>query len=208
VSETTRPRRPGRSGAVRPSPANRGVVRVGRDFAEEFPDGDARSTEAYATLARTGTALLQELEFLEEGCIEAWFDMPQPAATVLAVVEGAESPLTPTQISERVLAPPASMTATLDLLERRGWIERRANPQDRRSLLIAITPDGQDTADRLLPGIRALEQETLAALTAKERDQLMRMLEKVLARAAEISANEPTPMSGRRNRPDRSSHTT
>jgi DNA-binding MarR family transcriptional regulator len=197
VSDSNRPRRSGRSGAARPSPASRGVVRVGSDFADEFPEGDARSTETYATLARTGAALLQELE----RCVEAWFGIPQPAATVLAVVEGADGPLTPTQISERVLAPAASMTATLDLLERRGWIERRANPQDRRSLLIAITPEGQDTADRLLPGIRALERETMAALTAKERDQLLRMLGKVLARAAEISVNEPTPVGGRRNRP-------
>jgi DNA-binding MarR family transcriptional regulator len=185
---------------VRPSPASRGVVRVGSDFAAEYPDGDARSTEVYATLARTGTALLQELE----RCVQAWLDIPQPAATVLAVVEGADGPLTPTQIIDRVLAPAASMTATLDLLERRGWIERRPNPQDRRSLLIAVTPEGQDVANRLLPGIRALERETMATLTAKERDQLMRMLEKVLARATEVSTDEPTPMSGRRNRPDRS----
>ena len=188
---------------MRPSPASRGAVRVGPDFAHEFPDGDARSTEAYATLARTGTALLQELE----RCVQAWYDIPQPAATVLAVVEGAESPLTPTQIIERVLAPAASMTATLDLLERRGWIERRPNPQDRRSLLIAITPAGQDVADRLLPAIRELERETMATLTAKERDQLMRMLERVLTRAAEISADEPMPMGGRRNRPKRTSRT-
>jgi len=188
---------------VRPSPASRGAVRVGPDFAHEFPDGDARSTEAYATLARTGTALLQELE----RCVQAWYDIPQPAATVLAVVEGAESPLTPTQIIERVLAPAASMTATLDLLERRGWIERRPNPQDRRSLLITITPEGQEVADRILPGIRTLERETLSGLTSKERDQLMRMLEKVLTRADEITAAEPTPPGGRRNRPKRTSRT-
>lgn len=183
----------------RPSPASRGVVRVGADFAEEFPDGDARSTEAYATMARTGAALLQELE----RCVEAWFDIPQTAATVLAVIEGAETLLTPSQIIDRVLAPAASMTATLDLLERRGWIERRPNPDDRRSVLIAITPAGQDVVDSMLPGIRALELETLAVLTPRERDQLMRMMEKVLGRAAEISAKDPAPLSGRRNRPDR-----
>lgn len=200
MSDSPQPRGPGRTGVVRPSPASRGVVRVGHDFSAEFPDGDARSTEAYATLARTGTAMLYELD----RCVQAWFGVPQTAATVLAVVEGAESPLTPSQITERVLAPAASMTATLDLLERRGWIERRPNPQDRRSLLIAITPAGQDAVDKLLPGIRALERATLDALTSKERDQLMGMLDRILSRAAEISAAEPTPLGGRRNRPDRS----
>ena len=46
------------------------------------------------------------------------------------------------------------MTATLDLLEHRGWIRRAANPDDRRSVLIEITPDGRAIADQLLPGIR------------------------------------------------------
>ena len=30
------------------------MVRVGPDFADEFPDGDAAATEAHATLVRTG----------------------------------------------------------------------------------------------------------------------------------------------------------
>ena len=51
------------------------------------------------------------------------------------------------------------MTATLDLLERRGWIRRVPNPDDRRSVLIEITPDGRAITDQLLPGIRALERQ-------------------------------------------------
>ena len=50
------------------------------------------------------------------------------------------------------------MTATLDLLEHRGWIRRIPNPDDRRSTLIEITPDGRAAADQLLPGIRTLEK--------------------------------------------------
>ena len=49
------------------------------------------------------------------------------------MIEGADEPLTPSQISERVVAASATTTATLDLLERRGWIVRQPNPADRRS---------------------------------------------------------------------------
>ena len=56
------------------------------------------------------------------------------------------------------------MTATLDLLERRGWIRRIRKPGDRRSVLIEITPDGRAAADQLLPGIRAIERSILSAL--------------------------------------------
>jgi DNA-binding MarR family transcriptional regulator len=175
------------------------VVRVGPDFAEEFPDGDARSTEVHATLVRTGEALLQELDQR----IQATFGVAQPVATALAVIEGADGPLTPSEISARVIVPSATMTATLDTLERRGWIERRANPEDRRSTLVAITEEGRLVVDRLLPGIRALEQASVARLTPKELDTLLRLLGKVLEGVADVAAADPEPLDGRRRRPKR-----
>jgi len=200
VSDPSPRSRQGR-GAQRPSPAARGLVRVDPGYAEEFPDGDARSTEAYVSLARTGTALLQEVE----RCILLAFDIPQTAATALAVVEGAGEPLTPSEISDRVLVPSATMTATLDLLERRGWVVRRPNPADRRSVLVEVTEAGREVTDRLLPGIRILERSVMSALTDRELATMLRLLDKILARAAEVAADPPIPLDGRRNRPDRSS---
>ena len=95
------------------------------------------------------------------------------------------------------------MTATLDLLERRGWIRRTPNPGDRRSVLIEITPDGRAAADQLLPGIRAVERSILSALTQDERAHLLDLLAKVLARAAEVAAEQPEPLKGQRIRPAR-----
>ena len=98
------------------------------------------------------------------------------ASTVLSVLDGAAEPLTPSQISERVLVAPPTMTATLDLLERRGWVRRSPNLDDRRSTLVEITADGRATADRLLPGIREIERLALDALTSDERVQLLDLL--------------------------------
>ena len=169
------------------------------DFGDEYPDGDATCTEAYASLCRTGDALLGELD----RCIAAAFAVPQAAATALAVIDGAGAPLTPSQVSDRVLVASATMTAMLDLLEYRGWIRRVANPADRRSILIEITPDGRATADQLLPGIRTVERSVLSALTTDERAQLLDLLSKVLARAADVAAGPPKPLSGQRIRPAR-----
>ena len=186
---------------MRPSPADRGVIKVDPGFDEEFPDGDVRSTAVFATLARTGTAVLIEVE----RCLRETLDIPMIASTTLAVIEGAEGPLTPSEISDRMLLPSATMTATLDLLERRGWIERRPNPGDRRSTLVSITEPGRATTDRMLPGLRTLERETMSGLTPRELDTMLRLLGKVLDRAAEIAAEPPIPLEGRRNRPPRSS---
>jgi DNA-binding MarR family transcriptional regulator len=190
-------RKPPKGG--RPSAAALGVVKVDPDFNVEFPDGDASSTEAFATLARVGAACMQELERF----VGAHFEMPMAAATVLAVLDGAVEPITPSQISERVLVASATMTATLDLLERRDWVRRTPNPDDRRSTLVEITADGRATADRLLPGIRAIERGALSPLTGAERVQLMDLLAQVLDRLATIAAEPPQPLAGTRIRPAR-----
>ncbi|HET7902880.1 MAG TPA: MarR family transcriptional regulator [Candidatus Nanopelagicales bacterium] len=199
MSENTPRRRQGRAGSDRPSPASRGVVRVDEGFTDEFPDGDPAATEAHASLVRLGDVLLRELDRR----IQLTFGVPQPVATALAVIEGADRPLTPSEISERVIVPSATMTATLDVLERRGWIERRPNPDDRRSTLVSVTEAGRATADQLLAGVRVVELETLGVLSDRELHQLLRMLEKVMSRAAEVAERDPIPLEGRRNRPQR-----
>jgi DNA-binding MarR family transcriptional regulator len=198
MPEPSRPLKPGRSRS-RPSPASLGVVKVDADFAAEYPDADITCTEAYASLVRTGQALLGEIER------SIWLTarIPHPAATALAVIDGADEPLTPSQVSDRVLVASATTTATLDLLEHHGWIRRVPNPADRRSTLIEITPDGRATADQLLPGIRTVEKSILSALTTGERAQLLDMLAKILARTAEVATGQPEPQGGRRNRPAR-----
>jgi len=175
------------------------VVKVDADFADEYPGADASCTEAYASLVRTGQALLGEIE----RSIWRTAGIPHPAATALAVIDGAGESLTPSQVSDRVLVASATMTATLDLLEHRGWIRRVPNPTDRRSVLIEITPNGRATADQLLPGIRAVEKSILSALTPAERAQLLHMLTKILARTADAAAGQPEPPGGQRNRPAR-----
>jgi DNA-binding MarR family transcriptional regulator len=175
------------------------VVRVDADFEEEYPGADRTSTEAYASVCRAGEALLGEVDRR----VRLTLGIPQAAATALAVIDGAGAPLTPSQISDRMLIASATVTATLDLLEHRGWIRRAANPDDRRSTLIEITPDGKSATDQLLPGIRALEKSVLSALTPAERAQLLDLLAKILTRAAEIAATQPEPLAGQRVRPAR-----
>jgi DNA-binding MarR family transcriptional regulator len=150
-------------------------------------------------LCRTGEALLGELDRR----IAATFGISQAAATALAVIDGAGTPLTPSQVSDRMLIASATMTATLDLLERRGWIRRVPNSADRRSVLIEITPEGRATTDQLLPGIRTIERSILSTLTHDERTHLLDLLATILARTAEVAARPAEPLHGQRIRPGR-----
>jgi DNA-binding MarR family transcriptional regulator len=167
------------------------------DFAEEFPDGDPTLAEIYATLVRTGQVLYAELD----RAVDASFGVALPLMDTLAVIDGASELLTPGQIAERGHTTSATMTATLDALERLGWARRLPNPEDRRSALVEITDEGRSIADRFLPGVRALEQALLSALSPTDRKALMRILAKVLASTAAVAAEPPITLDGRRRRP-------
>ena len=52
---------------------------------------------------------------------------------------------------------PSTLTGVLDRLERRGLIARIANPADRRSIVIELTPDGRTAADRVATAFAQLE---------------------------------------------------
>lgn len=199
MSDARRPTRLRRTALPAVSPAALGVVKVGADFTDEYPDGDPAKAEVLATLVRTGTSLTQEID----RCMTATFGVTQNVLNCLAVIDGAESPLTPGEIGERTLVSSGTVTTTLDQLEYRGWVRRLPNPDDRRSVLVEVTDEGRGVADQLLPGIRKLEQAVLGHLSATELSTLMRLLSKVLAGVAEAAATEPTRLEGRRRRPDR-----
>jgi DNA-binding MarR family transcriptional regulator len=175
------------------------IVRVESDFAEEFPEADPMSTEAYVAVLIAGDVLNLELGQR----IEHTLGVSHTVFNALAVIDGAGEPLTPSQISERMVISSATMTAMLDVLERRGWVRRIPNPDDRRSVLIQITADGRATADQVIPGLHAIERRTMSALTAKEQSQLVGLLAKVLDRARQITAEPMEPLAGKRNRPAR-----
>ena len=196
MSEARRPTRLRKASQTSPSPAALGVVKVGADFSDEFPDGDPAKAEVLATVVRTGTSLMQAIE----RSMLATFGVPQTLLNSLAVIDGADGPLTPSEIGERTLVSSGTVTGTLDQLEYRGWVRRLPNPGDRRSVLVEITDEGRRITDQLLPGIRKLEQAMLAGLTTNELNTLMKLLAKVLDGAATMAAAEPVVLDGRRVR--------
>jgi DNA-binding MarR family transcriptional regulator len=98
-------------------------------------------------------------------------------------VLAAESPVSQQQLGRAIGMDPSSMVATIDELERRGLVQRRPHPADRRAHALHITDAGRDTlaAGRKL-SMRA-QAELLAPLDQAEREQLHALLLR-LAQAA------------------------
>jgi MarR family transcriptional regulator, organic hydroperoxide resistance regulator len=74
----------------------------------------------------------------------------------LACFGGAES-RTVRELVAATAQRPSTLTGVLDRLERRGLLERAANPADRRSVLVRLTPDGRTHAARVADAFAALE---------------------------------------------------
>jgi DNA-binding MarR family transcriptional regulator len=108
----------------------------------------------------------------------------------LAILEGAGQPLSPTVIAERLIVTTASVTSVLDTLERRGLVERRPHPSDRRRVLVAITDDGIALVNLFLPEMIAAQTAMFAGLSEAQRTQLIELLARATAGLADVDIRE------------------
>lgn len=86
------------------------------------------------------------------------------ALNALATIEGNVVPIAPGELAERMFVTSGSMTSLIDNLERRGLVTRRPDPDDRRRLLIDVTPQAQELLDVILPTIQQLAKALFASM--------------------------------------------
>ncbi len=88
--------------------------------------------------------------------------------------------LSPTQLFRGLMLSSAGMTSRLDRLERRGYVRRSPDPDDRRGVLIELTDEGKAVLDEAVAANTRLEREMLAGLDEREAEQLGILLRKLL----------------------------
>ena len=90
-----------------------------------------------------------------------------------------KGPLPVKALGEKVLLTSGSMTAAIDRLERRGWVARGDDPQDRRSRIVRLTPEGRKTIQALFRTHERDMEQAASRLSRIERLELMRLLRKL-----------------------------
>jgi DNA-binding MarR family transcriptional regulator len=73
-----------------------------------------------------------------------------------------------------------AMTNRLDKLERAGFVERSRDPEDRRGVLLALTPLGRKKLDQYIDTGATRERQLLAALSPTQKQQLKHLLHALL----------------------------
>ena len=93
---------------------------------------------------------------------------------------GAPYRRSPTELYRALMRTSGGMTHLVDRLEREGLVERVADPDDRRGLLVGLTRKGRALVQRVEPSHLETERRLLAALTPQEQRELARLLRKLL----------------------------
>lgn len=144
----------------------------------ERPDLDVSSIAVVGRISRLSRHLEKRLNpvFGRHGLNSGEFD-------VLCALRRAGEPyqLTPTALSTSVMLTSGAMTNRLDRLEEAGLIVRRADPDDRRSTFVSLTPSGFELVDRAVEDHVSNERELLTICTKAEITTLTRLLRKLLS---------------------------
>lgn len=83
-------------------------------------------------------------------------------------------------IAEYCEIEPATAGSILLRMESAGLVTRRNHPDNRRSLYVSLTPEGEQMAQKVLQIFTAAENQVTAALTGEERELLRQLLKKCM----------------------------
>jgi DNA-binding MarR family transcriptional regulator len=103
----------------------------------------------------------------------------EPREFALLRAVGAAEGQSQQAIGERLQIPPSRMVAFVDALEARSLLERRHNPQDRRTRELHLTEAGRELLGRAFTLAAGLERDLCAELSDSERQQLLALLQSV-----------------------------
>ena len=87
--------------------------------------------------------------------------------------------ITQREIAESVFKDHASITRIIDLLVKKGFLERSFNPSDRRRYGLALTSLGKITQEQSIPVIVQNRKKALKGLSPEEIETLRNLLQKI-----------------------------
>lgn len=93
---------------------------------------------------------------------------------------GAPHRLRPTELYRWLMVSSGGITHRLNRLQKAGLIERLPDPEDKRSMLVALTIKGQGVAKAAFAEDMAYEKQLLSVLSTEEQQSLSALLRKLL----------------------------
>jgi DNA-binding MarR family transcriptional regulator len=144
---------------------------------EARPDLDVGALQVTARLSRIGPHLARRQE-----AVFSRFGLNRGEVGALSAlrISGPPHRLSPTRLARGLMLSSAGITSRIDRLERRGFVRRLPDPDDRRGVMIELTDEGLDVVDAAVAANTISERQLLERLDAGEIAQLESILRKLL----------------------------
>ncbi len=157
-------------------------------FEKEFPGASWLSAQVFRELEVVG-GLAEALI----ATVARRHGLSHAALNALAVIEGNGSPMAAGEVGARVHITSGTMTSVLDTLERNGYIQRLSDRNDRRRVLVDVTPEAQAVLNRLLPEVVQATTAVMDGFDDKELFSFLGTLARVRAAIAATPDDLPPP---------------
>lgn len=143
-----------------------------------------RDTEAFTDMRDLFSVQLQRLAGLSSRIaalvIPQHFSLTVLEWRTLAILDYlGEAPLV--RVAKHAGVLKSQMSRLVTNLSKRELIERQPNPEDGRSALLCLSPEGKDLVRRILNDSQARNEAMLDGLSGEEREQLKALMQRVYA---------------------------
>ena len=158
---------------------------------------EVRALNAFINLARASDSLMarMSLQLESDGLTTGQFGVLEALLHL--------GPMCQKTIGEKLLRSGGNITLVVDNLEKQGWVRRERQEDDRRKILVHLTPEGHRLISEMIPRhVKAIVKE-MQGLEPGEQEALRRICRK-LGRAGEETS---TLKSNRREKRNAASET-
>jgi DNA-binding MarR family transcriptional regulator len=145
---------------------------------EARPDLRVGALQVTARLSRIGPHLARRQE---EVFNRFGLNRGEVGALSALRIAGPPHQLSPTRLAKGLMLSSAGVTSRIDRLERRGFVHRLDDPNDRRGVIIELTDEGLAVVDAAVAANSASDRQLLERLEPDELATLEGLLRKLLA---------------------------
>lgn len=92
---------------------------------------------------------------------------------------GQEDGITQKELSGKSGKDPGTLARILDIMDRKNWIERKTNNNDRRSFLVCLTNEGEHLRKKLKPFIESIYENVFKDITEDQLECFLNCLEQL-----------------------------
>lgn len=105
---------------------------------------------------------------------------------VLQILIRNEGSMSQTELSKYVCRSRYTITKTVDLLEEKGWVERKQTGKDRRVNNVTLTPSGLETIKKSLAGLLEVSELVMSCLDDNERWEIRTINRKLRSHISQL----------------------